>query len=62
MLLTATHVNIYFDVNGVLESSNSDDDYRVITNPNGANYQETNSALIYVPALSYGATTYVCCW
>ena len=48
---TATHVNIYFDVNGVLESSNSDDDYRVITNPNGANYQAlTNSALIYVPA------------
>ena len=48
---TAGHVNIYFDVNGALNSSNSDDDYRVITNPNGANYQAlTNSALIYVPA------------
>jgi len=48
---TATHVSIYFDVNGVLDSLNSDDDYRVITNPNGANYQAmTNSALIYVPA------------
>ncbi len=47
----ATHVNIYFDVNGVLEANNSDDDYRVITNPDGANYQAlTNSALIYVPA------------
>ena len=48
---TATHVNIYFDVNGALNSSNSDDDYRVITNPNGANYQGmVNGALIYVPA------------
>ena len=48
---TATHVNIYFDVNGALSSTNSDDDYRVITNPTGANYFTlTNSALIYVPA------------
>tara|TARA_B100000085_G_scaffold231809_1_gene218765 strand:+ start:196 stop:741 length:546 start_codon:yes stop_codon:yes gene_type:complete len=47
----AGHINIYFDVNGVLENSNSDDDYRVIENPGGANYLTlTNSALIYVPS------------
>ena len=47
----ATHVNIFFDVNGALSSANSDNSYRAITNPNGANYQAmTNSALIYVPS------------
>ena len=47
---TSTHVNIYFDVNGALNSSNSDDDYRVISDPTGADYFTlTNSALIYVP-------------
>ena len=48
---TATHVNIYFDVNGTLNSSATDDDYRIITDPTGADYFTlTNSALIYVPA------------
>ena len=48
---TSTHVNIYFDVNGVLSSSNSDDDYRAITDPQGGEYFTlTNSALIYVPS------------
>ena len=45
----AGHISIYFDVNGVLDNSDSDDDYRVIENPGGANYLGlTNSALIYV--------------
>ena len=47
----AGHLNIYFDVNGALSSTNSDDDYRVITDQTGADYFTlTNSALIYVPA------------
>ena len=45
----AGHISIYFDVNGVLDNSDSDDDYRVIENPASANYLTlTNSALIYV--------------
>ena len=47
----AGHLNIFFDVNGALSSTNSDDDYRVITDQTGADYFTlTNSALIYVPA------------
>ena len=50
-MTTASHLSIYFDVNGALSSANSDDDYRVITDPTGGDYFTlTNSALIYLPA------------